>query len=113
VLAGYLDSKRDLQREEVLSAFELITQMELPLQESLIEYLQGKNPQITLVGPRSADPQQRVSTISFTHQTVLPSAIAKRLQERNFAVRNGHMYAYRLVEMLQVRLRLHRRLFAE
>jgi selenocysteine lyase/cysteine desulfurase len=87
-----------LDRASIERAFDVMTQLELPLQQRIIQALKARR-DIRLIGPSSTGPD-RVPTISFVHDRLASSEVARRLHEHNIACRNGHMYAYRLCEAL-------------
>lgn len=98
-LAGR-DGGTPLDRQTVIQAFEVMTQCELPLQERMIRYLLDK-PGVRIVGPKAFD-ASRVGTISFLHDRVASAEIAKAAHARSFGIRNGHMYAHRLLKAMKV-----------
>lgn len=89
-----------LSRSTVEDAFKAMAAMEQPLQQRLLQYLTSV-PGVTVLGPSSCS--SRVPTISFVHKDLPSPAISNALQDRGFAVRHGHMYAHRLISMLQLR----------
>jgi len=93
------DANEPCSRETVESANAVMTSLETPLQQRVIEYLRSK-PGVRIVGPDRTDPETRVGTISFVHESKSSGEIARRLNGRNIGVRNGHMYAWRLCEAL-------------
>ena len=90
-----------IDRAALLRAFEVMAACEQPVQRRLIDYLHGK-PKVRIIGPDSADNAVRVGTVSFVHDTRPSAEIAAALHRRNFAVRNGHMYAYRICTPLKM-----------
>lgn len=85
--------------DALATAFELITARERELAAPLLAYLAG-HPRVTLIGPATDDPAQRVPTIAFTVQGRRSSEIAPLLDKRHLAVRWGHFYAHRAIESL-------------
>lgn len=85
----------------VQRAYEVMTACEVPLQSRLLEWL-AAHPKITVVGPDSADPAVRVSTIAFRHAERSSKEIADALIGRGFGLRNGHMYSMRLCETMGI-----------
>lgn len=55
--------------------------MEQPLTEALVEYLASR-PDVTLYGPRVAEPGRRVPVVSFTAKGMPSAEISARLQVR-------------------------------
>ncbi len=90
---------KSLSHETVSRAYEVITELELPLQQRLVEYLLTKK-EVKIIGPASAG-TDRVPTISFTHRKS-SQEIAMELCRHKIAVRAGHMYAYRMCEALGI-----------
>ena len=60
------------------------------------------HPGIRLVGPTSTDVADRVATVSFIHERVQPSDIVTAAHAANVGIRNGHMYAYRLLQAMNI-----------
>ncbi|MEQ8762600.1 MAG: cysteine desulfurase-like protein [Planctomycetota bacterium] len=90
---------KDFERNVVTKAFEVMTSCEAPLQEALLSYL-AKKPQVKILGPQSADPATRVSTISFVHESKPSKAIAQSANRHHLGIRYGHFYAWSLCEAL-------------
>lgn len=88
-------------RATVEAAFARMTELELPLQERLVEGIRAL-PHLRLVGPATTGADERVPTVSFTHVRLAPGEVVRRLHAAGLAVRNGHMYAYRLCEALGI-----------
>lgn len=99
-LAGKPEST-PLDRPTVEAAFARMTELEQPLQEGLVDGLRAL-PAIRLVGPAATGAGDRVPTVSFTHARLAPTEVVRRLHAAGLAVRNGHMYAYRLCEALGI-----------
>lgn len=99
-LAGKPEST-PADRPTVEAAFARMTELELPLQELLVDGLRAL-PAIRLVGPAATGADARVPTVSFTHARLTPTEVVRRLHAAGLAVRNGHMYAYRLCEALGI-----------
>lgn len=100
--AGSADSgntSADLDRGTVEAAYATFRKMETPLQLQLIECLDQK-PDVTIIGPQSADTAVRVATISFVHKKKTSGELNAAIQKAGFAIRHGHMYAMRLTERL-------------
>lgn len=92
-----ISSKFD--RELIEAAFRTAKLLEEPLQIALINYLKSR-PDVRIIGPANADGERRVPTISFVHMNKKSSDIVQALYKRGFALRNGHMYSYRLISAL-------------
>jgi hypothetical protein len=86
-------------RKTIESSFSRMEILERRLTEKLLQFF-NQNPNVTVVGPgMGAD---RLPTVSFIHRAKSSAEVAHALQIRGFAVRHGHMYAYRLCESLGV-----------
>jgi cysteine desulfurase family protein (TIGR01976 family) len=84
-------------RKTIEATFTRVEMLERRLTEKLVNFL-VQHPNITVIGPgMGAD---RLPTVSFIHRSKTSAEIAAALQESRFAVRRGHMYAYRLCESL-------------
>ena len=90
-----------LDRATVETAFDRMTELERPLQERLVEGIRSL-PHLRLVGPATTGIDERVPTVSFTHERLRPSEVVRHLHAAGLAVRFGHMYAYRLCEALGI-----------
>lgn len=92
-----------LSRQQVEAAYAAMAAMEAAPQQLLIDFLQSQ-PGVRIIGPEgglhAADPASRLPTVSFVHDRLLPSHIARKVNACGYAIRNGHMYARRLVEAL-------------
>ncbi|NNF43929.1 MAG: cysteine desulfurase-like protein [Phycisphaerales bacterium] len=80
-------------RNEVERAFAVMTELELPLQRRLLDYLASSA--FRVIGPTHAD-ASRVATISFVHPTRSAADIVAAAHAHEIGIRNGHMYAHRL-----------------
>jgi selenocysteine lyase/cysteine desulfurase len=87
-------------RADIERAFSIMTDLELPLQQRLIKYLQEK-PEVRLLGPAHGGPE-RISTISFVPLSRRPRDVVAKIDERGIGIRWGHMYAYRLCRALGI-----------
>lgn len=99
LIAGEKPQAGKLTRGALEAAYRKFLELELPLQQKLLQYLDSK-PQITIVGPSHAKAGERVSTISFVVEGRKSAEIASQLHRHNIACRNGHMYAHRLLTAL-------------
>lgn len=87
-------------RETLSRAYERFTELEMPLQERLMEYLLSK-PQVKVIGPQHAD-ASRVPTISFVHERKPAPEIVAQVDKKGIGIRYGHMYAYRMCKALGI-----------
>ena len=102
-LGGYLcflAGHEQLTRQTVVDAFDVMTAGERPLQERLLGWL-GAHPRVRIVGPESAG-DERVGTVSFLHATKSSAEIAAAAHAADFAIRSGHMYAWRQCEAMGI-----------
>lgn len=99
-LAFLAEASDPYARGTVVKAFNVIRALELPTQELLINYLLSK-PEVKIIGPAHAD-SSRVGTISFISDKLKHSEIVNHTDANGIAIRNGHMYAYRLCEALGI-----------
>lgn len=87
-------------REKIAAAFASAGAYERGLATRLIQGLR-QLPGVTIVGPGpETETNPRVPTVSFTHKSVAPSAIASALAKRNVFVWSGHNYALGTVQKL-------------
>ena len=89
----------DLDRHTVEAAYATFRKMEASLQLQLIDCLNQK-PDVTIIGPQSADTAVRVATVSFVHKKKTSEELNAAIQKAGFAIRHGHLYAMRLTERL-------------
>jgi selenocysteine lyase/cysteine desulfurase len=97
-------------REDVLLFFERVRALEAEPQKRLMRLLERleRDGSIRVFGPRTADPEKRVPTVSFVpaggRPETVPEAVARgcRADAHKIAVRSGSMYAARLCEDLGV-----------
>jgi cysteine desulfurase family protein (TIGR01976 family) len=80
-------------------AFDLIQQHEGVLNERLLSFLHSR-PQVRIIGRDTADPTERVSTISFVVEGMGSDKIPPHLDAHRIGIRYGHFYALRLIEDL-------------
>jgi len=80
-------------------AFDLIQAHEGELNQRLLSFLHSR-PKVKIIGRDTADPTQRVSTISFVVEGLSSDQIPPLLDAHNIGIRYGHFYALRLIEDL-------------
>lgn len=95
------DRDEEVDRDVIERAFAVMTACEVPLQARLLAWLDA-HPRITLVGPASADPDERISTIAFRHAERKSADIARDVNARGIGIRNGHMYSRRMCEAMGI-----------
>ena len=86
-------------RAAIERAFSAIAAHEAALGERLLSYLRGRN-DVTIIGQRTAPPETRVPTISFTVAERAPDAIVARIDGAGIGVRHGDFHSRRLIEHL-------------
>jgi cysteine desulfurase family protein (TIGR01976 family) len=99
-LLGGAGPEAPVDRPMVESAFAHATALEQPLTARLLDYLVHK-PGVRVIGSPVAD-DQRVGTVSFTHERLPSREIVAAVDRTEVAIRNGHMYAYRLCRELGI-----------
>jgi cysteine desulfurase family protein (TIGR01976 family) len=80
-------------------AFALIQQHEGDLNQRLLSFLHSR-PRVRIIGRQTADPAERVSTISFVVEGLSSDQIPPQLDAHRIGIRYGHFYALRLIEAL-------------
>lgn len=89
-------------RPALCAAMNLLFDYEKLLAQHLIEGLQ-KLPGVTVQGITAPDAMdRRVPTVSFTHATHAPAAIAEQLAQQNIFVWSGHNYAVEVARTLGI-----------
>ncbi|TPW10654.1 MAG: hypothetical protein FD129_1856, partial [bacterium] len=88
------------RRETIVTAFRHFGELELPLQARLLEWLRGRKG-VRIIGPATAGPE-RVPVISFRVEGRSSAAICREIDATEVALRQGHMYAYRLCTALGI-----------
>ena len=82
-------------------AFEIMKNLEAPIQSRLIERLLNHSA-VRIIGTPSSSVEDRVATISFTHEQHSSTTIVAAAHAANVGIRNGNMYAYRLCEAMNI-----------
>ncbi|MGF1517304.1 MAG: cysteine desulfurase-like protein [Nodosilinea sp.] len=80
-------------------AFDLIQAHEGELNQRLLSFFHSR-PKVRIIGRGTANPTQRVSTISFVVEGVSSDKIPPLLDAHKIGIRYGHFYALRLIEDL-------------
>ncbi len=96
---GAGDPHASPSRDVIDRAFGVIEALETELQSRAIDGL-AQLPGVRLVGTPSASGSDRVSTISFVHQTQRSRDIAVALNQKGYGVRYGNFYSRRMAERL-------------
>lgn len=97
---GFLAGGDGRTRSVIDRAWDIIEGYETALLEQLLDALNA-NPRVRIIGPTHAG-RDRVSTVSFLHDTLSPPEITARTDAANIGIRYGHMYAYRLCKALGI-----------
>jgi cysteine desulfurase family protein (TIGR01976 family) len=87
-------------RDAIEAAFAAMAALETPLTERLVAWLADRTG-VRVIGP-TAPGADRVPTVSFVHEARTSADIARAVDETGIALRNGHMYAWRLCEALGI-----------
>ncbi len=85
-------------RKTVVDAMTAMRDLEDPLTQQLVDGLRAEA-HLRVLLPESAD---NVGTVSFVHESLPSAEVARRSIEQGVAIRNGHMYAWRLCEALGI-----------
>lgn len=99
--AGIPEYFSGLETESGNDPFALIARHEARLAAPLLEFLHA-HPDVTLLGPVSADISSRLPIVAFRHAKQSSASIAAALAERHLAVKHGHFHSRRLLEFLDI-----------
>ena len=86
----------------IAAAYDAITTHEAALADRLLAYLRGRNA-VTIIGDPTADPDRRVSTISFTVRDTPSEHVVRAVDGHGIGIRFGDFYARRLIDALGLR----------
>lgn len=96
------DVSYSLRTQHIHAAMQYLFAHEKSLAMHLVAGLQSL-PGVTIRGLTDPDAMdRRVSTVSFTHNTVAPDFIAESLAKRNIFVWSGHNYALEVARLLDI-----------
>ncbi|MHC4860616.1 MAG: aminotransferase class V-fold PLP-dependent enzyme [Planctomycetota bacterium] len=95
---AFLAGGSGADRAAIAKAFGVMSGLEMPLQEKLVDYLKSKT-SVRFIGPVAAD-ASRVPTISFVHASKSSREIVLAANEQRLGIRYGHFYAHRLCTAL-------------
>lgn len=98
-LSATSNGSRRQRLEEVLAQF---TERETMLAEKLLSFLRDR-PGVTVIGPTTSDPRERVCTISFVVEGRQSEDIVLATDAARVGIRFGDFYAYRLIDDLGLR----------
>lgn len=87
-------------RAAIEAAFGVMSALEAPLTARLVAWLADRTG-VRVLGPTEPG-ADRVPTVSFVHEARSSADIARAVDETGIALRNGHMYAWRLCEALGI-----------
>ncbi|WP_233280629.1 cysteine desulfurase-like protein [Devosia rhizoryzae] len=85
------------RRAAIAAAMSAVQQYELTLSEAMLDVLRRRGATIYGIADRAAG---RVPTISFNVPNIGPGEVAQGMAERDIGVRDGHMFAPRLMARL-------------
>jgi cysteine desulfurase family protein (TIGR01976 family) len=97
---AFLGGRENCDRAAIEDAYRLMEDLERPMQERLISYLESKQG-VRIIGPGRAD-STCVGTISFISNRIASDQVTAHIDKRGIGIRHGHMYAYRLCEALGI-----------
>lgn len=87
--------------ERMQELFQLFAEHEHKLAQRFLEYVNAE-PDIRLIGSKSADIDSRVPTFSLQIKGVASSEVAQTLAKEGIACGSGHFYAKRLLDSLNI-----------
>lgn len=87
--------------ERMQELFQLFAEHEHKLAQRFLEYVNAE-PDIRLIGSKSADIDSRVPTFSLQIKGVASSEVAQALAKEGIACGSGHFYAKRLLDSLNI-----------
>lgn len=82
-------------------AFNLFTAQEVAISERLLHFLQTYST-IRIIGPNTADPEKRVSTIAFIVQGMNSDEIVQKVDPHRIGIRYGDFYAKKVIASLDL-----------
>ena len=86
-------------RPAIEAGFADIAEQERALTERLMDFLKNRN-SVRIIGRRSSDIEDRVSTVSFMVEGKDSKAVVEAVDPEKVGIRHGHFYAYRLIDDL-------------
>jgi len=96
------DKKQNMSRTQKYNAsFDLVATYEEELATKLLDYLNSVE-EIKIIGNRSGSKDKRVPTIAFVHDTLMSSAIVKKIDHEKIGIRFGDFYAKKLIQDLNL-----------
>ena len=93
------EEKDNLNREKLISNFQLIAAHEEKLSMKLLDYLNNIK-DVKIIGMQDADHDNRVSTVSFVHDKFLSSEVVSKIDKFNIGIRYGDFYAKKIINDL-------------
>ncbi len=93
------DAASSARHDVFASAFARMLERERLLAGRVLDFL-VKHPRVRVVGPTTMD-HRRIGLLSFVHEAMKPSEIARLGNAEGLGFRSGHCYAKRLVEELK------------
>ncbi len=92
----------EINRNNLTQAYQQIAEYEASLLQPLLDYLNSK-PQIKIIGNAQSNPNQRVATLSFVHETIDSKTIVEQVDPHQIGIRFGDFYAVKLIDHLGLR----------
>ena len=86
---------------ELRAGWQAIARHEATLVARLLEGLDGL-PGVRIIGPATADPDQRVALVSFVVTGHTPADIVAHTDRVGIGIRHGHFYSPRLIEAMDL-----------
>lgn len=103
---SFLAGSDRFNRPVLEAAYDVIARFEEPLSRAFLEFVESE-PRIKLWGPRLKEfeaGERRHPTFGFTVEGMNSKVVSDAVIAQKTAIRNGHMYAYRLCESLGIDL---------
>lgn len=91
--------KDPYSRESFKKIYALFAIHEAELTQRLLDFL-NKKKNVRIIGRPDANPDKRVSTVSFVIKGVVSSTITKKVDDYKIGIRHGDFYARRLMDAL-------------
>lgn len=88
-----------INRSNLAQGFDMIAQHESNLMQLLLDFIATK-PQLRVIGENSVDPNKRVATLSFVHDSMDSKDIVEAVDPHHIGIRFGDFYAVELIKTL-------------
>lgn len=93
------DKAVTINRSSLAQGFDMIAQHESNLMQLLLDFIATK-PQLRVIGENSVDPNKRVATLSFVHDSMDSKDIVEAVDPHHIGIRFGDFYAVELIKTL-------------